>query len=116
MGFLELFDRLARFRPGVLAGFALFASGCTRHLMTPPTRVGEFESPAVLEKGRKSLAVSAGADMALFYVNAGEVSAIGRLGLGDGLETGVTVSAMDLGLGKGHNDHIRSNPSPFVFA
>jgi len=82
--------------------------------MIPPTRVGEFESPAVLEKDQKSLAVSAGADMAFFYVGAGEVSAICRLGLGDGLETGVTVSAMQLGLGKGHLDRIRSNPSPYV--
>jgi hypothetical protein len=74
------------------AASLLLFPACSRHLMTPPTRTGQFQTPRVLGPGEKSLSVSGGVESGLLYVGAWGASGQGRMGLGEGLEAALDAS------------------------
>jgi hypothetical protein len=78
---------------GLLAA-ALAGTGCTRVLMTPPSRTADFETPQVLARGEKSVTISGGVNEGIFYTGVIGGSVQGRMGLGDGREAGLDVSVL----------------------
>lgn len=95
-----------------LAALALAGTGCSRHMMTPPSRIGEFETPTVLAKDEKSVTLSGGGNVGVFYTGAAAGSIQARKGLGDGREAGFDATLLKVGIGD--EGRIADDASPYV--
>lgn len=97
-----------------LAACALAWTGCSRNLMTPPSRIGEFETPKSLARGEKSVTLSAGGNAGIFYTVVAGASLQARKGLGDGQEVGFDASVLKAGIGDGAR--IVDEASPYIYS
>lgn len=77
-----------------LLAIALFLSGCTRHIFSPPTRLVPVETASTLEASETSAGLHAGLRGAIFGPSVVVVAGQGRHGLTEELELGGDLNYM----------------------